>query len=112
MGGIPRRRDMDEMGILEGGEPETDQEKEWAVFPRLCTEILSSEDPSLTDTLFNPSAVSTEPHTCPDAPSFLTPFWETLLGSTETQLETRSAQVGYWTRVNATLLNGPRKQEY
>ncbi|SCV69501.1 BQ2448_2521 [Microbotryum intermedium] len=111
MGGIPRRRDMDEMGVLEGGEPETEQEKEWALFPRLSTEILSSEASSLTDTLFNPSAVSTEPHTCPDAPSFLLPFWETLLGSTEIQLETRSAQVGYWTRVNATLLNGPRKQE-
>lgn len=30
LGGVPRRRDMDEMGVLEGGEPETEQEKNWA----------------------------------------------------------------------------------
>lgn len=30
MGGVTRRRDMDEMGVLEGGEPETSQEKAWA----------------------------------------------------------------------------------
>lgn len=30
MGGVPRRRDMDEMGELEGGEPETEQEKSWS----------------------------------------------------------------------------------
>lgn len=30
MGGVTRRRDMDEMGVLEGGEPETTQEKAWA----------------------------------------------------------------------------------
>lgn len=32
---------------------------------------------------------------------------ETLLGSTELQLETRSVQVGYWARVNGVLLSGP-----
>ena len=30
MGGVPRRRDMDEMGELEGGEPESEQEKGWS----------------------------------------------------------------------------------
>lgn len=30
MGGVLRRRNMDEMGVLEGGEPETEQEKTWA----------------------------------------------------------------------------------
>ena len=31
MGGVPRRRNMDEMGVLEGGTPETEQEKTWSV---------------------------------------------------------------------------------
>lgn len=30
MGRVPRRRNMDLMGVLEGGTPETDQEKDWA----------------------------------------------------------------------------------
>lgn len=31
MGGVPRRRNMNEMGELEGGTPETEQEKTWSV---------------------------------------------------------------------------------
>jgi hypothetical protein len=31
MGGVPRRRNMDEMGVLEGETPETEQEKAWSV---------------------------------------------------------------------------------
>ena len=30
MGGVPRRRNMDKMGVLEGEEQETEQEKTWA----------------------------------------------------------------------------------
>lgn len=30
MGNVPRRRDMDENGVLEGGTAETEQEKAWA----------------------------------------------------------------------------------
>lgn len=32
MGGVPRRRNMDEMGVLEGGTPETEEEKAWSVY--------------------------------------------------------------------------------
>lgn len=36
---------------------------------------------------------------------------ESLLGSTELQLQTRAVQVGYWARVNAVLLSGARGPE-
>lgn len=36
---------------------------------------------------------------------------ESLLRSTELQLETRSVQVGYWARVNGVLLSGPKGAE-
>ncbi|KAM0756105.1 SAPS-domain-containing protein [Meredithblackwellia eburnea MCA 4105] len=107
MGGVPRRRDMDEMGVLEGGEPESDQEKSWAAFPRLATEILASDTPSLAAILCNPSTLTPRPDLAPTPKSFLEPFWEALLRSTELQLETRSVQVGYWARINGVLLGGP-----
>jgi hypothetical protein len=44
-------------------------------FPRLCTEILCSDVPSLTDILFNSCAASSQPYTCPTPLSFLLPFW-------------------------------------
>lgn len=47
----------------------------WFRFPRLSTEILACEAPSLTDTLFNPTVASSQPDTCPAPPSFLLPFW-------------------------------------
>ncbi|KAK4704808.1 hypothetical protein P7C70_g1404, partial [Phenoliferia sp. Uapishka_3] len=96
MGGVPRRRDMDEMGVLEGGEPESDQEKSWS---------------TLASILYEAPTVSSQPHTCPTPTSFLDPFWESLLRSTELQLETRSVQVGYWARVNGVLLGGPHGAE-
>ncbi|BGP46051.1 sporulation-induced protein [Rhodotorula kratochvilovae] len=113
MGGVPRRRDVDEKGkFVEGdADDETDQERKWANFPRLCTEILVSSAPSLTDTLFRHESASTKPHTCPSPDTFLLPFWESILGSTELQLASRAQQVGYWARVNSALLDGPMGQE-
>lgn len=100
MGGVPRRRDINEAGKFVEGNPdeETDDERKWAKcvvplshslvrsssaseplslrsFPRLCTEILVSSSPSLTDSLFRHDSASTKPHTCPSPASFLLPFW-------------------------------------
>ncbi|GAA5824299.1 hypothetical protein JCM3770_004456 [Rhodotorula araucariae] len=113
MGGVPRRRDIDERGEADRGaaEEETDDERKWANFPRLCTEILVSSAPSLTDTLFRHDSASSKPHTCPQPDTFLLPFWESILGSTELQLAARAQQVGYWARVNSVLLDGPMGQE-
>ncbi|KAK4058758.1 sporulation-induced protein [Microbotryomycetes sp. JL221] len=111
MGRVPLRRNMDENGVLEGDYPETEQEKSWAPFPRLCTEILTSDVPGLGNILFNHDAASSYPELCPSPEEFLMPFWESLLSSTEVQLETRAVQVGYWARVNGFLLNGPRGQD-
>ncbi|KAK4053021.1 sporulation-induced protein [Microbotryomycetes sp. JL201] len=111
LGKVPVRRNMDENGVLEGDYPETEQEKSWAAFPRLCTEILTSDVPGLGNILFNHEAASSNPELCPSPAEFLIPFWEALLSSTEVQLETRAVQVGYWARVNGFLLNGPRGQD-
>ncbi|KAM0792410.1 hypothetical protein ACM66B_005088 [Microbotryomycetes sp. NB124-2] len=111
MGRVPVRRNMDENGVLEGDYPETEEEKKWATFPRLCTEILTSDVPGLGNVLFNHEAASPNPELCPHSAEFLMPFWESLLSSTEVQLETRAVQVGYWARVNGYLLNGPRGQD-
>lgn len=44
-------------------------------FPRLCTEILSSDSPSFTDVLFHHDVASSQPDTCPAPLDFLLPFW-------------------------------------
>lgn len=99
MGGVPRSRDVDAKGKYVEGDPdnETEQEKKWAKYeqfpfscssstpadlilphsyPRLATEILVSESPSLSDTLFHhDSASSTRPEECPSPDTFLLPFW-------------------------------------
>ncbi|GAA5996265.1 uncharacterized protein JCM10292_007496 [Rhodotorula paludigena] len=113
MGGVPRRRDVDEAPKFTEGDPddETEEEKRWSNFPRLCTEILVSSAPSLTDTLFRHESASSKPHTCPAPDTFLLPFWESILGSTELQLASRAQQVGYWARVNSALLDGPMGTE-
>ncbi|GAA5853148.1 hypothetical protein JCM9279_000874 [Rhodotorula babjevae] len=113
MGGVPRRRDITAEGKFAEGDPveETDLERKWTNFPRISTEILVSSSPSLTDSLFRHDAASSKPHTCPSPASFLLPFWESILGSTELQLASRAQQVGYWARVNSVLLDGPMGQE-
>ncbi|GAA6027040.1 hypothetical protein JCM8097_006062 [Rhodosporidiobolus ruineniae] len=113
MGGVPRRRDVDETGKFVEGDPEqeTEDEKKWANYPRLCTEILVSNAPSLSDTLFHHDSATSQPHTCPSPESFLLPFWESILGSTELQLASRAQQVGFWARVNSVLLDSPSGHE-
>ncbi|GAA6016562.1 hypothetical protein JCM10207_002842 [Rhodosporidiobolus poonsookiae] len=109
MGAVPRRRDVDESGKFTEGDPdkETPDEEKWANYPRLCTEILVANSPALHETLFRHEAASSQPHTCPSPESFLLPFWESILGSTELQLASRAQQVGYWAKVNSALLDGP-----
>ncbi|GAA5931202.1 hypothetical protein JCM3775_004960 [Rhodotorula graminis] len=113
MGGVPRRRDVTAEGKFAEGDPveETDFERKSANYPRICTEILVSSSPSLTDSLFRHDSASSKPHTCPSPASFLLPFWESILGSTELQLASRAQQVGFWARVNSVLLDGPMGQE-
>ncbi|GAA5888010.1 hypothetical protein JCM6882_000247 [Rhodosporidiobolus microsporus] len=113
MGGVPLRRDVDQFGRFTEGDPdeETEQEKKWAEYPRLCAEILVSNSPNLADILFSHDAATSQPHTCPSPDSFLLPFWESILGSTELQLASRAQQVGFWAKVNSALLDGPRGPE-
>lgn len=91
MGKVPRRRNMNEYGELEGGMDETAEERSWAgcvpmrhgerythsrsSFPRLATEIIASDVPNLTQVLFEPAAATTQPGTSPTPASFLIPFW-------------------------------------
>ncbi|GAA5927003.1 hypothetical protein JCM10213_005548 [Rhodosporidiobolus nylandii] len=113
MGGVPRPREIGEDGRYVEGQPdeETEQEKKWAIYPRLCTEILVSNSPSLAETLFRHDAASSQPDTCPAPESFLLPFWESILGSTELQLASRAQQVGFWAKVNSFLLDSPMGSE-
>ncbi|GAA5985159.1 hypothetical protein JCM11641_005470 [Rhodosporidiobolus odoratus] len=109
MGGVPRRRDVDASGKFKEGDPdnETEQEKKWSNYSRLCTEILVANSPNLSETLFRPETASSQPHASPSPESFLLPFWESILGSTELQLASRAQHVGYWAKVNSFLLDGP-----
>ncbi|GAA5921785.1 hypothetical protein JCM1841_001862 [Sporobolomyces salmonicolor] len=111
MGGVPRRKEVELEDKTGEGDEKSDDEPEdetkWANFPRLCTEILAASAPSLTDILFRHDAASSQPHLCPSPESFLLPFWESVLGSTEQQLALRASQVGYWAKVNGVLLDGP-----
>ncbi|BGP22844.1 sit4-associated protein [Rhodotorula toruloides] len=113
MGGIPWRCEDDE----KDSDGEDDLEvadvgkKKRSDFPRICTEVLISSPPSLTDTLFRHEDASSQPHTCPSPPDFLLPFWESILGSTEQQLASRTQQVGFWVKVNGALLEGPLGSE-
>ncbi|GAA5841518.1 hypothetical protein JCM11251_001248 [Rhodosporidiobolus azoricus] len=113
MGGVPLRRDVDQFGRFTEGDPdeETEQEKKWAEYPRLCAEILVSNSPNLADVLFSQDSASSQPYTCPSPDEFLLPFWESILGSTELQLVSRAQQVGFWAKVNSALLDGPRGPE-
>lgn len=44
-------------------------------YPRLATEILATDTPSLSDILFMPENASSQPESCPSPASILIPFW-------------------------------------
>ncbi|BGO89635.1 hypothetical protein NBRC10512_001512 [Rhodotorula toruloides] len=113
MGGVPWRcedeeKDSDGEDDLEMGDV---AKKKRSEFPRICTEVLIASPPSLTDSLFRHEDASSQPHTCPAPADFLLPFWESILGSTEQQLASRTQQVGFWVKVNGVLLEGPLGSE-